>query len=216
MYSFPLNINASWSRKLRFAEAIGVGMNLTSRSRYALKIMLDLAHRQHEPLVRRQDIVRRQGIPSKYLDQILVRLRREGLVASVRGRTGGYRLGRDFHEISVWEVFRAVEDGIYPVACVDEHRDCEFVQACVASEPWKVIFDALRVTLQGISLAGFAEQMKHEGKMCPMGGLRECRPGREPLRLVKADETGLGASQTQLNISQISSASTVSSQSKGV
>lgn len=194
-------------------------MNLTSRSRYALKIMLDLAHRQDEPLVRRQDIVRRQGIPSKYLDQILVRLRREGLVASVRGRTGGYRIGRDFHDITVWEVFRAVEDGIYPVACVDEHQNCEFMSACIASEPWQLIFDALRVTLQGISLAGFAEQLKQDDKMCPLAGQRECRPGREPLRLVRG-ETALGSGDflpaSPLGLGQASAASTAPSQSKGV
>ncbi len=195
MYSFPLNINASWTGNSVAVEAAGVGMNLTSRSRYALKIMLDLAHRQHEPLVRRQDIVRRQGIPSKYLDQILVRLRREGLVVSVRGRTGGYRLARDFHEISIWEVFRAVEDGIYPVACVDEHHDCDYIKACVANEPWQVIFDSLRLSLQKITLAGFTAQFAQEDKMCPLGGLRECRPGREPLRLIKpeADLSALSA-----------------------
>jgi Rrf2 family protein len=167
-------------------------VNLTSRSRYALKIMLDLAHRQDEPLVRRQDIVKRQGIPSKYLDQILVRLRREGLVASVRGRTGGYRIGRDMQSISVWEIFRAVEDGIYPVACVDEHHACEFKEACVAAEPWQVIFETMRTTLSQMSLATFEQQFAREDKMCPMGGLRECRPGREPMRV---GETSLGESE---------------------
>lgn len=159
-------------------------MNLTSRSRYALKIMLDLAHCRRDDLVRRHDIVRRQGIPSKYLDQILVRLRREGLVESVRGRTGGYRIGRDTQEISVWEVFRAVEDGIYPVACVDEHHNCEFKQACVANEPWQLIFDTLRHSLEQMSLAAFEQQFAKPDKMCPLGGVRECRPGREPLRLL--------------------------------
>lgn len=157
-------------------------MNLTSRSRYALKIMLDLAHSRRDELVRRQDIVKRQGIPSKYLDQILVRLRRDGLVESVRGRTGGYRVGRDTREITVWEVFRAVEDGIYPVACVDEHQNCDFVQACVASEPWQLIFATLRESLERMTLAAFEKQFAKEDKMCPLGGVRECRPGREPLR----------------------------------
>jgi Rrf2 family protein len=164
-------------------------VNLTSRSRYALKIMLDLAHRQDEPLVRRKDIVNRQGIPSKYLDQILVRLRRDGLVASVRGRTGGYRIGRDIHSISVWEIFRAVEDGIYPVACVDELHTCEFKEACVAAEPWQLIFETMRNTLTQMSLAAFEHQFAREDKMCPMGGLRECRPGREPLRNMDAGFT---------------------------
>jgi Rrf2 family protein len=157
-------------------------MNLTSRSRYALKIMLDLATFRHEPLVKRQDIVRRQGVPAKYLDQILVRLRRDGLVDSVRGRTGGYRIGRSPEEISVWQIFRAVEDGIYPVECVDEHEGCLYQASCVANEPWQVIFDSLRKVLAEMSLAEFERQFVSPDKMCPLAGPRECKPGREPLR----------------------------------
>ncbi|MCX6131289.1 MAG: Rrf2 family transcriptional regulator [Proteobacteria bacterium] len=159
-------------------------MNLTSRSRYALKIMLDLAQSRPEPLVRRQEIVHRQGIPSKYLDQILLRLRRDGLVESVRGRTGGYRVGRSLENISVWQIFRAVEDGIYPVECVDEHHACEFMKICDASEPWQFIFEQLRHTLNSMNLADFARQFHSTTKMCPSVVSRECRPGREPLRLV--------------------------------
>lgn len=188
MYSFPLNINAL--RGIELPEGSrSRALNLTSRSRYALKIMLDLAYRQDDTLVRRQEIVRRQGIPSKYLDQILVRLRRDGLVESVRGRTGGYRIGRKPELINMWEVFRAVEDGIYPVECVDEHTGCEFKSACVASEPWQLIFDSMRQSLTRMSLADLALQFQREDKMCPMGGIRECRPGREPLRLF---ETSVG------------------------
>ncbi|WP_176736285.1 RrF2 family transcriptional regulator [Oligoflexus tunisiensis] len=157
-------------------------MNLTSRSRYALKIMLDLAYRHNEPLVRRQEIVARQGIPSKYLDQILVRLRRDGLVESVRGRTGGYRIGRDTNLINVWEIFRAVEDGIYPVECVDEHAGCEFHSACIAKEPWQLIFENVRRSLSQMTLADIAEKFQQDEKNCAGTGVRECRPGREPLR----------------------------------
>lgn len=150
--------------------------------------MLDLAHCKDQELVRRHDISKRQGIPAKYLDQILVRLRREGLVESVRGRTGGYRVGRETSAISVWEVFRAVEDGIYPVACVDEHHSCAFEQACVAMEPWQIIFDSLRKSLEQMSLAVFEERFAKDDKMCPLAGIRECRTGREPLRAVADDD----------------------------
>lgn len=157
-------------------------MNLTSRSRYALKIMLDLSHRRHEPLVRRQEIVARQGIPSKYLDQILIRLRRSGLVESVRGRTGGYRVGRDIEQISIWEVFRAVEDGIYPVECVDEHHGCEFMQSCTAVEPWQIIFATLRSCLEGMTLSDFEKRFGAMQKSFLSDGVQECRQGREPQR----------------------------------
>jgi Rrf2 family protein len=157
-------------------------VNLTSRSRYALKIMLDLAHRRDEPLVRRLEIASRQGIPSKYLDQILIRLRRADLVESVRGRTGGYRISREINQISVWEVFRAVEDGIYPVECVDEHHGCEFMQSCAAVEPWQIIFDAMRKCLEGMSLLDFENRFGNGQKNSLSDGVQECRQGREPFR----------------------------------
>lgn len=176
MYSFPLNIASIVRIKRRRF------VNLTSRSRYALKIMLDLAHRRNDPLVRRQEIVARQGIPSKYLDQILIRLRRADLVESVRGRTGGYRIGREIDQISVWEVFRAVEDGIYPVECVDEHHGCEFMQSCAAVEPWQLIFEAMRKCLEGMSLMDFENRFGNGQKMNSSEGVQECRHGREPFR----------------------------------
>lgn len=157
-------------------------MNLTSRSRYALKIMLDLSHERNEPLVRRQEIVARQGIPSKYLDQILIRLRRSGLVESVRGRTGGYRIGRKIETISIWEVFRAVEDGIYPVECVDEHHTCEFMQHCAAVEPWQIIFATLRTCLEGMNLSDFEKRFGAFQRPRIDEGIQECRQGREPQR----------------------------------
>ncbi|MDQ3230818.1 MAG: Rrf2 family transcriptional regulator [Pseudobdellovibrionaceae bacterium] len=161
-------------------------MNLTSRSRYALKIMLDLAHHHNNSLVRRQEIVARQGIPAKYLDQILVRLRRDGLVESVRGRTGGYRIGRELNLINVWEIFRAVEDGIYPVECVDEHAGCEFRAACIAKEPWQLIFENVKRSLAQMNLADIAQQFQQDDKNFATTGVRECRPGREPVRFLES------------------------------
>lgn len=158
-------------------------MNLTSRSRYALKIMLDLAKYRDEPLVRRQDIVHRQGVPAKYLDQILVRLRKAHLVDSIRGRTGGYRIAQDIADISLWDIFRAVEAGIYPVECVDEHEDCMYSSSCVTSGPWQLIFNTLKDQLQGMTLGDLEKEYAVEEKMCPMAGIRECKHGREPLRV---------------------------------
>lgn len=158
-------------------------MNLTSKSRYALKVMLDLARFRHESSVKRQDIARRQGIPAKYLDQILIRLRREGLAESIRGRAGGYRLGKEPGEISIWDIFRAVEDGIYPVECVDEHEShCDFQNSCVAGDAWQLIFASMRRLLNDMSLAEFEKKFASDQKMCPLGGVRECKPGREPIR----------------------------------
>ena len=59
---------------------------------------------------------------------------------SIRGRTGGYRVAADVCAITLWDIFRAVEDGIYPVECVDEHEDCRYSSSCVTNGPWQLIF----------------------------------------------------------------------------
>lgn len=151
-------------------------MNLTSRSRYALKIMMDFGTVPQGQLVRRQDIVRRQGIPSKYLDQLMTLLRRNGLIESIRGREGGYYLTRPAAEVSVWDIFLAVEVGLYPVICLDHEQSCAYEASCVTSDPWKVIFDTVQKPLSQLSLFDLCYRFADEKKMCPIGGIRECPP----------------------------------------
>lgn len=128
-------------------------MNLTSRSRYALKIMVDLARQPHSDLVKRQDIIVRQGIPRKYLDQIMMNLRKAELVSSTRGRMGGYVLSQDPKDITIWDVFSAVEVGFVPVRCITEDDGCcDFEEYCQTKEPWALIFDQIKQSLTGLSL----------------------------------------------------------------
>ena len=156
-------------------------MNITSKSRYALKIMMDLAHYSAQdpaaPVVRRSDIARRQGIPTEYLDQIMMRLRAAELVDGVRGRAGGYRLGRDANRISLWDVFAAVEDSIYPVECVSHGDKCGFAPSCITHDAWSTIFTAMRAPLIQMTLADATANWADEHRMCPAGGIRECRGG---------------------------------------
>lgn len=126
-------------------------------------------------LVRRQGISRRQGIPTKYLDQILGQLRRGGLIDSVRGRDGGYTLATDPCHISVWQIFHTVEgNGIFPVACVSDHHGCGFEDGCVTADPWKMIFDSMKAQLVGLTLEELYQRFSNEKKMCPVAGVREC------------------------------------------
>lgn len=73
---------------------------------------MDLAHYSHLPLVRRGEIAGRQGIPTDYLDQIMIRLRAGKLVESTRGRSGGYRLARPAKDITMWDLFSSVEESM--------------------------------------------------------------------------------------------------------
>src|SRR5262245_45132728 len=105
--------------------------------------MMDLAHFKNEPLIRRQDIARRQGVPSDYLDQIMIRLRAGGLVESIRGRNGGYKLARDPAQISLWNIFYCVEDAIYPAECLSEDHHCGFESGCISKSVWGEVFAAI-------------------------------------------------------------------------
>lgn len=155
-------------------------MNLTSKSRYALKIMMDLAHHRELPLVRRAEIARRQGIPPDYLDQIMIRLRAGDLVESVRGRSGGYRLQRDANQITLWDIFGTVEDGIYPVECLETGHTCDFEPGCLTFPVWQEIFEAIKGPLSKINLLDVTQRNAQDARMCPIGGVRECNSGTSP------------------------------------
>ena len=150
-------------------------MNFTSKSRYALKIVMDLAHHQHLPHVPRQEIAKRQGIPTDYLDQIMIRLRKGGLVESVRGRGGGYRLKRGADDIAVWDVFRVAEGNLDPVQCLSEPLACDFDTACISKSAWELIAAKMRAPLEGMYLSELVGADLARHKFCPVGGVRECR-----------------------------------------
>lgn len=160
-------------------------MNVTSKSRYAIKIMMDLAVHADEPHVHRRDIAQRQGIPSDYLDQIMMRLRRGGLVGSVRGRGGGYRLVKKPDEISIWDMFSCVEDSVYPVECLDADSSCEFELGCSAKSAWDIIMSSMKVNLNNMHLSDLVarEPKKHEA--CPAAGVRECKQMKHSPRASK-------------------------------
>lgn len=152
-------------------------MNLTSKSRYALKIMMDLAHFSHQPLVRRNDIATRQGIPTDYLDQIMIRLRAGNLVQSTRGRSGGYRLARPATDITMWDLFSSVEESMVPVECLSKGDACDFGASCVSKNAWVEIFGAIKQSLGKITLDSLATQWASELEGARPSGVNECRGG---------------------------------------
>lgn len=152
-------------------------MNLTSKSRYALKIMMDLAHFSYQPLVRRNDIANRQGIPTDYLDQIMIRLRAGNLVQSTRGRSGGYKLARPAKEITMWDLFSSVEESMIPVECISKGHACDFGGSCVSKNAWVDIFGAIKQSLSQISLDTLAKQWANELENAHASGVTECKGG---------------------------------------
>lgn len=137
-------------------------MQLTTRGRYAVTAMLDIAvHGGARPL-RLADIALRQGISLSYLEQLFACLRRDGLVASVRGPGGGYRLGRPLEQISVGAIIDAVNERIDVTRC-DGRGDCQQGDTCLTHHLWADLSENLHTFLRGISLADLLRQ--HEQRL---------------------------------------------------
>ena len=129
-------------------------MKISTKGRYALRLMLDIAmHDTIEP-VRLKDTAERQNISVKYLEQIISALVRAGYVKSIRGPQGGYRLMKKPTEYTVGMILRQVEGNMVPVSCLeDEAVDCERQEQCVTLRIWKELDVAMRSVLDNYTLA---------------------------------------------------------------
>lgn len=134
-------------------------MNFTAKSRYALKIMLDLAHFESCGPQKRHEVASRQSVPLDFMDQILIKLREHKLIHSTRGRSGGLALARPAESINLWEMFTAVEDNIYPVRCITSSV-CELEATCISIEAWTDVVDLFRDNLTQRSLKATLEKWK--------------------------------------------------------
>lgn len=126
-------------------------MRLTTKGRYAVTAMLDLALHQEQAPIRLAGISDRQGISLSYLEQLFAQLRRQELVKSVRGPGGGYHLGREASSISVAEVIAAVNEDTDTTRCGGA-GDCQEGEICLTHHLWMDLSDQVREFLQSISL----------------------------------------------------------------
>lgn len=136
-------------------------MKFSTRGRYALRIMVDLASNNTGEYIRLKDISQRQGITIKYLEQIMPLLTRAGFVSSLRGNSGGYRLSRSPEEYTVGEILRSTEGSLAPIPCLEDvPNTCPRVSICPTVDFWsgleKVINDYVdRFTLADILPGSF-------------------------------------------------------------
>jgi Rrf2 family transcriptional regulator, iron-sulfur cluster assembly transcription factor len=127
-------------------------MRLTTKGRYAVTAMLDLALHYDNGSVTLADIARRQGISLSYLEQLFAKLRRGGLVDSVRGPGGGYNLSRPPGGISVAEIIIAINESIDATRCGGE-RNCQGDEPCLTHQLWEDLSMRIYDFLSGITLA---------------------------------------------------------------
>jgi Rrf2 family iron-sulfur cluster assembly transcriptional regulator len=132
-------------------------MRLTTKGRYAVTAMLDLALHACEGPVSLADISRRQGISLSYLEQLFSKLRKGDLVSSVRGPGGGYRLSRDDAEISIANVVDAVNESVDTTLC-KEKGDCQNGEKCLTHHLWSDLSDRIHSFLSDITLHDLMEK----------------------------------------------------------
>ncbi len=126
-------------------------MRLTTKGRYAVTAMLDLALHYEQGPITLADISQRQGISLSYLEQLFSRLRKKGLVDSTRGPGGGYRLSRHANEIAVADVITAVDEKVETTRC-GGLSNCQDDQQCLTHELWSELSQQIYEFLCGISL----------------------------------------------------------------
>ncbi|MDD6812382.1 MAG: Rrf2 family transcriptional regulator [Lachnospiraceae bacterium] len=133
-------------------------MKISTKGRYALRLMLDLATYNTGEPVSLKDVAKRQQISDKYLEQIIAVLNKAGFVRSIRGAQGGYLLKKDPSEYTVGMILRLTEGNLVPVSCVGEESDeCERRASCVTVRIWEKMNDAINGVVDNITLADMLE-----------------------------------------------------------
>lgn len=132
-------------------------MRLTTKGRYAVTAMLDLAVHATKGPITLADISQRQGISLSYLEQLFSKLRKRDLVASARGPGGGYRLSREATQINVAEVIAAVDEKVDATRCGGQ-GNCQNGEECLTHQLWTDLSDQLYDFLNGISLGQLVEK----------------------------------------------------------
>ena len=133
-------------------------MKLSTRGRYGIHAMYDLANHYGDGPQSIKLIAERQGIPEAYLEQLIAVLRREKLVISNRGAQGGYRLSCEPKDMTVGDVLRALEGGLNLVDCLLEEDSCGKTCACPSRVVWMKIRDGLNSIVDGITLQDMIDE----------------------------------------------------------
>ncbi|MBR3396356.1 MAG: Rrf2 family transcriptional regulator [Lachnospiraceae bacterium] len=155
-------------------------MKLSTKGRYGLRALIDLAAHEGRDTVSIASISSRQNISEAYLEQLMRSLRKAGLIESVRGAGGGYRLAKNAEEISVGDALRALEGDLKAVNCPAFYSDegCAGADRCVTKTVWKRVNDAIEQTVDSIMISELAadcaglEENRELDRACASAGSR--------------------------------------------
>lgn len=127
---------------------------ISTKGRYALRVMIDLAEHNNGEYIPMKDVAERQEISLKYLERILPVLSQNKLVNSIHGKGGGYRLTKNPDEYTVWEILQLAEGNLAPVACLENGAEpCSRVAECRTISLWKKYYEITKNYFTGVTLA---------------------------------------------------------------
>ena len=134
-------------------------MKISTKGRYAMRLMLDLAVNNNGEYITLKDIAKRQEISVKYLEQLITQLNRAGYVKSTRGAQGGYMLAKPADKYTVGMILRLMEGELMPVSCLsDDGEHCDRADICVTQEVWQKIYDAVNQVVDHITLEDLVDR----------------------------------------------------------
>lgn len=133
-------------------------MKISTKGRYALRMLVDLALHRSEGYISLKEVSDHQNISKKYLEQIVPMLNRSGILRTNRGNHGGYMLAKEPSDCTVGEVLRATEGSLAPVTCLDlEFNDCPRLKECPTLFIWEGLYEKVREYLDSITIADIVE-----------------------------------------------------------
>ncbi len=139
-------------------------MKISTKGRYALRMLIELATHQEDGFVSLKDISERQGISKKYLEQIVPMLNKSGILRTNRGNKGGYMLAKPANECSVGEVLRATEGSLAPVSCLEyEQNDCPRADGCATLYVWQGLEKAVNDYLNSVTVQDIIDHAAEAG-----------------------------------------------------
>ncbi|MDD4370992.1 MAG: Rrf2 family transcriptional regulator [Anaerostipes sp.] len=138
-------------------------MKLSTKGRYGLRAIIDIAEYGEAVPVSISAVSKRQGITVRYLEQLLPKLRKAGFIQSIRGAQGGYVMAKETNQISVGDILRALEGDLFLVDCYEvtgEGEQCQGARFCVTKTVWKKINDSIKDTVDNMYLSDLVEEAK--------------------------------------------------------
>lgn len=133
-------------------------MKLSSRFRYGLRLLVDLARNYKKGPVLLRNIAECEKISKKYLEQIVILLRTSGFIGATRGAKGGYYLVKDPEKIKIADIYRILEGSFAPVACIDNPQLCTLIRTCPTRKLWGKLREQIEMTFKNQTLADLAKK----------------------------------------------------------